>query len=170
MLQAVTICAIKFIFWHLAQVLFFWVAWWAFGELMGWPQYILATIIALRELWYLFLLMYAVVYEPQFLLFAPFSEESTAWRVVYFLSPDAFVADDVYRSVNQDYWQWLDLFARISGILSLCGWPALVCGFLQDGVMYPSLFLGYLLCGLSGFGFLTVNGFLWGKPPNMGLL
>ena len=158
--QAVIISAVKFVFWHLGQIVFFWAAWFAYKDMMSTGQFCFATIVAMKEALYFVNLLLATCYSPGYLLLAPFSEENKTVKLTYLLSPESVVVFSLYARRDGGV---LGLFAGISFwsniIASLSAWIALVIGFFGHGTMFPSLAVGYLLSGLSPIGAIAMG--LW---------
>ena len=93
--EAVIISAVKFVFWHLGQIVFFWTAWFAYKDMMSWGQFFFATIVALKEALYFVNLLLATYLSPGYLMLAPFSEKNKCVKLAYLLSPESVVMDSL---------------------------------------------------------------------------
>jgi len=56
------------------------------------------------------------------------------------------------------------LMAQTCAFLSIAAWPALITGFMNDSVMYPAMFFGYMLAGFSYMGSALANRCLYDDP------
>ena len=152
--EALIISAVKFVFWHLGQIVFFWTAWFAYKDMMSWGQFCFATIVALKEAVYFVNLLLATCISPVYLMLAPFSEKNKGVKLVYLLSPESVVMESLFFfSANGgvlETFSYISYFANIAA--SLSAWIALLIGFFGHGTMFPSLAVGYLLSGLSPIG------------------
>ena len=155
--EAVIISAVKFVFWHLGQIVFFWTAWFAYKDMMLWGQFCFATIVALKEALYFVNLLLATYFSPGYLLLAPFSEKNKGWKLAYLLSPESVVMESLIGRSGVmrvlAFFQVISYFVNFAA--SLSAWIALVIGFFDHGTMFPSLAVGYLLSGLSPIGALA---------------
>jgi len=155
--QAVTICITKLVFWHIGQIVFFLSAWFAYRKMMGWFQFICATVVALKEVFYGVLLFLGVKDAPQFLLYVPLSAQHG--RLLYCLSPASFVGALAGVSKNNKVLVFVVLMVEFAG--ALCACMALAIGLLCQGIMFPSLCCGYVLSAMAPVGVLHTGLFEW---------
>ena len=163
--QAVIISAVKFVFWHFVQIVFFWTAWFAYKDMMSWGQFCFATIVALKEALHFVNLLHATCFTPGYLLLAPFSEKNKPLKLACFLCPESVVMSTLVANVVGRV-ATLNRVSNVEGVLawfagisylasiavSLSAWIALVIGFFGHGAMFPSMAVGSLLSGLSPIG------------------
>ena len=158
--QAVIISAVKFVFWHFGQIVFFWTAWFAYKDMMSWGQFCFATIVALKEALYFVNLMHVTYFSPGYLLLAPFSEKNKPLKLAYFLSQESVVMSTLVANVVgrvatlnrvSNVECVLAWFAGISYLASiaasLSAWIALVIGFFGHGAMFSLIGSGLLAVG-----------------------
>lgn len=154
--QAIAVSAIKAGGLHAMQPFLFVVPYAAYSKDMGWIQFVCATFVVLNELWYLFIIPYAMRLNPKWLLYPPLSDTTDPLSftyekpgpVAYFVAPAFFITASI------DCWGFMFFFSAFYGIFaSVCAWVALAVGLVGNGVMFPSLLIGYIL---SAFEALVV--------------
>merc|ERR1712147_155996 len=85
--QAFIVGVSKLLFWHVAQIAWYLVAYIAYKEFMGPWQFAFATMVACGQACYFAVIFLALVYSTKFLLFCPLSNTNGKMTVVYFLTP-----------------------------------------------------------------------------------
>lgn len=155
--QACLVGVAKLSCWHLLQIAWFVLTFYAYSPLMSQRQRIFAVLVVVKEALYAVVLVCGVVMAPKFLLFSPASDQSRVFRVAYILSPDAFVADTLSMSISNRLASTLfQMVTLLSATLSLASWVALSLGF-ADGAMTFALACGYVLSGLTPVGLMVTN-------------
>lgn len=158
--QAFVIAVFKLSCWHMLQIVWFGLTYVAYTPLMSPRQASLALVVLVKEVLYGAILAIGIVTSPRWLLFCPLSEVDRTFTVVYFLSPDCFVADTIW--MNPDTHSRVRvavlLFAILGAMMSLASWIALGLGFIE-GAMTPALATGYMLSAFSPMGLIWSHCF-----------
>lgn len=152
--QAVLVSGMKFIGLHAAQPILFFLPFIGYSPYMGWCQFIIAGIVVLNEMLYLLVACAAVLYNPTFLLYGPFSsdlkidvDDFPRSASCYFAAPAVFIYNMAGFSEKS---VWADNFAVVyPAVASVCAWLALFIGLSGHGVMFPALLVGYVFCGME---------------------
>lgn len=149
------VAAVKIVGLHCMQPVLFLIPFLGYSNYMGWVQWSCAFCVVMNEVNYLSLTIYALVTDPRLFLYAPLSDES--------LEPYCFFAGPILWFLQR--LNAKEPFASFSACVSLaatlCAWIALLVGISGHGVMWPSLFVGYLFSASEGiliFLFLMVVG------------
>ena len=156
---------VRFLFWHVAQPVAYFVVLAVRASLLDNVQLILGIGVAVREAVYLLATLACVVTRPTFLVIdvaATVRQRSTAtnyygrgWPFLslYVASPDKVVVSVLaYAAIDTKKHSWAGhiplVFGVFSGIFDLCGVAALSAGF-ASGVMPLELAVGYAATALS---------------------
>ena len=162
--KALIISAVKFVFWHLGQIVFL-----LDGVVCIHGYDVLGSVLlchdrrdqggpllrepAARDLHL----------SSDICCWHPFSEKNTLLKLGYLLSPECVVMVSVGTLADSRDGSVFETFAVISYLVniiaSVSAWIALAIGFFGHGTMFPSLAVGYLLSGLSPIGAIAMG--LW---------
>lgn len=158
--QAVLVSGVKLTALHVSQPVLFYLPFVGYSPDMGWGQYICACTVVLHESIYLYVIGLALFCNPKFLLYGPNSSdkkdgELSESETGYFAAPACFIYNMCRQSIEDTYPRFMLAFGLIEWIdfvsfgVSVCAWMALIIGLFGHGVMFPSLFIGYMFCAME---------------------
>lgn len=143
--EAVAYGVIKLAMYHYLQPIGMLLAWYAYSPLMGWVQWVLGLVVAVREVAYCIIITVGIFKSPHFLLFQPFTDEDTGKKIWFVTSPQVFVTACMLGGGEPAYL----LVGLPSAVADFCAVAALTAGLWGWGAMWPALGVSYLLAFVS---------------------
>jgi len=157
-LQAVTVGTVKAGVLHYGQVALFWIPCIAYFHYMGWWQRFFASMVVVQEGWYAVVITAAIYVNANFLLLAPANvlhndgPDAQITCALYFLDPAVLLTGCISKHwINESLLvtplpRFTTAVSTLGSLSALC---AIVIGLFGDGVMFPSLLIGYSVVALS---------------------